>query len=184
MFGKLPVSTLKCPRWRALEGVNRIQSRKSKNTVKEKMKLVLDKVATIFFAAVVMMVPWIAMLGEKGTTPLVFCSLCALALVFTARGEILRSPWLVLAGCFAGWCFVGGANQLAPDGHSLRDGFSVGFTLRDAMKAQSASSLVTIGFFLVYHMGLSGHTSKDSKRSRTEETTSAQADLSWTPSEH
>ena len=147
------------------------------------MKLVLDKVATMLFAAVVMMVPFLAMLGEKGTTPLVVCSLCALALVSTARGEIVRSPWLVLAGCLAGWCFIGGANQLAPEGHSLREGFSVGFTLRDAVKAQSVSSLATIGFFLVYHIGLSGAPSKATKSSLPEDTKSGRSELFWMPSE-
>jgi len=69
--------------------------------------------ATIFVAAIVIMIPWIAMLGEKGITPLVVCLLCALALMFTARGEVLRSPWLVLVGCLAGWLFVGEAPKRA-----------------------------------------------------------------------
>lgn len=148
------------------------------------MKVVLDKVATIFVAAIVIMIPWIAMLGEKGLSPLAVCALCALALVFTARGEIVRSPWLVLAGCCAGWVFIGGASQLAPEGHSLREGFSVGFTLRDAVKAQSVSSFVTIGFFLVYHMGLSGIASRPPKKAGKEDPKSAQAELSWMPSKH
>ncbi len=148
------------------------------------MKLVLDKLATMFVAAIVVMVPWIVMLGEKATTPLVVCCLCVLALVFTARGEILRSPWLVLAGCFAGWCFIGGANQLAPEGHSLREGFSVGFTLRDAIKVQSVASFATLGFFLVYHLGISGGAPKTSKRQQEEKAKSSDAELFWMPSEH
>jgi len=148
------------------------------------MKVILDKLATIFVAAIVMMIPWIAMLGEKGITSLVVCSLCALALVFTARGEIVRSPWLVLAGCLAGWFFIGGAHQMAPEGHSLREGFSAGVTIRDALRAQSVSSFATIGFFLVYHMGLSGNASKAPKKAGKEEIKSSQAELFWMPSEH
>jgi len=148
------------------------------------MKVVLDKVATIFVAAIVIMIPWIAMLGEKGITPMVVCLLCALALMFTARGEVLRSPWLVLVGCLAGWLFIGGAHQMAPEGHSLREGFAVGVTLRDALRAQSVSSFATIGFFLVYHIGLSGNPPKAPKKACNEETKSARAELFWMPSEH
>lgn len=144
------------------------------------MKIVLDKVAAMLAAAILVMVPWIALLGDKATTALVISSMCVIALGFTARGEILRSPWMVLAGFFAGWCFIGGPSQMAPEGHVLREGFSIGFTVRDALKVQSVSSLATIGFFVVYHMGLSGVGSHGAKSQVKDAKKSGPSDLSWT----
>jgi hypothetical protein len=147
------------------------------------MKVVLDKVATMLAAAILAMVPWIALLGDKTTTALVVSSMCVLALAFTARGEIIRSPWFVLAGCLAGWFFIGGPSQMAPEGHVLREGLANGFTIRDAVKVQSIASLTTISFFLVYHMSQSRSVSQGSKKSPRDAGANTAEGMVWRSSE-